>query len=370
MLKKVAIFTLTTTFVLPLHAQPMQTTTGRKPDLPPAQAPQQEKLKLSATVKKAEQEIQTFADKRFSISETNDAAIMGLQEALSSEEYRPNDVGYTHGVTLQFESLGTDFLGMSGTLKITYVSDLISEFTQKGGNSIQSVDYDEYRVLALDIYKFGVSFDQHPTRTGLKLLLGAEFEYITDSPQMAGSLSFLSARHRQQVWHEMYQSEIYEYHEDGIERYSINSILGFGLERDFSPLKIEFKSGVLAKLSPSQQARDESKIFSDLRFSLNDPLKTQIYYRKKADHFVLFAGGRGEYGKGHRADLYAGIEQNLDFSGVGQFEISLSATLPVLYNFFDYRDFTEPRVYNAEQFWNGGILDSEPVYTFTLAWAW
>lgn len=314
------------------------------------------------------QEKPTYSTFRFSISETNDAAVMGLQESLTPEEYRPNDVGYTHGMSIEIENNDGHLFGMSGSYTFSYVSDLVTEFTQRGGNNIQNINFDDLRVLAIDIYRIQAAFEQHAKASGFKSFYGVEFEYLTDS---SPTVSFLSARERQEAWHTYYNSDVYNYHEDGISRYSLNALAGIGFENSILNFaKVDLKAGVLAKASPSSQARNESKLFSDLRFSINDTVKGSRYYLEKQDRFILSLGAKGEFGVGKKLEAYAGIDKNFSFDSFGDFELAFFAHIPIIQNFFEFSDFTAPREFNEARSWEGGIIDYEPVYTLKISYLW
>ena len=311
-----------------------------------------------------------YSTLKFSISETNDAAILGLQEAITPEAYRPNDVGYTHGIKVEVEKMNSSFWGLNGAFKATFVSDLITEFKQFD-SSIFSSEIGDPQIQALDVYRLGFSFEEHARRSGFKVLFGSEFEYITNTTPFDSAVSFLAGSSRQAAWHDYYNSVDYNYYDGDLSRYSANLLFGVGLENNIfgSFAKVDMKVGALAKLSPSEQARNESKLLGELKLSFNDTVKNERYYLNRSGNFIFSLGAKGEFGVGQKLDTYAGIEQNFDF-GQAQFELAFLATLPIIQNDFDYKDFTIPRVFDESQPFQGGILDYEPVYTISLSLLW
>lgn len=328
---------------------------------------------LSESIPQAPQVMQTQVQHptwRLSISETNDAAVLGLQESITPDSLRPNDIGYTHGIKIEFENVDSSLFGMSGTMQFRLVSDLITEYNSAGNSSIFSIDQDdEPPITAIDVYRMGIKFEQHAKTSGLKFILGTEIEYMTNTNSFDSSLSFISGSSRQAAWHDYYNSVDYDYISGGVSRLSTNVFAGVGFEKGLGFGTIDLQTGALGKISKSSQARSESKLTADAKISFNDTVKNSRYFLSRGDRFIFSMGAKGEVGAGQKLEAYAGFDKNFSFSS-SQFEISFFANLPVIQNFFDYKDFTTPRVFNTESPGDGGILDYEPVYTIQLSLLW
>lgn len=313
--------------------------------------------------------------KRFSISETNDAAVLGLQEAISPDTYKPNDVGYTHGISLRYKDIGRSLFGLKGALAIEFDSDLITEFSNTSPSQTSSFEpnfavQNGFVIRALDVYQLRMLYESHPLSWGGKFFFGPEYEHITDTPSAGGLAGFISGQKRQRSWHGVLGGTEYEYTQFDQSRESVNAIVGIGFERPLmGRSKIDMKLSRLQKYG-DQQAEDESKFIGDIRLSFNETVMSEQFYLRQSNRFTFALMAHGEYGEGERLDVGAELGKNFLFRSGHQFELTFSAFLPLEHNFFDYSDFTTPSVVDDSVPDSPGILDDEPVYTLRMAFAW